>query len=261
MARASWQGYITLGGLGIPVRLYPATQSLQPRFTLLHADDGSPVERSWRCQQEQREISHQETIRAIEDTPGHYITITDRELERASSAPLRTVTIKQFCDDGSVAPLYYARSFYAVAGKGGERAYALIREVFARTQSMAIAEFTLRLQDHIAALAVHGDVLMLHQLHFAAEILPRSSLKTPALPKPSPTEIARLMTVVERFRGPFYIEDYHDEHSEQIRELIERKRQGLPAPRHERPAAHATPEADIVATLEQALRTPHAMNA
>ena len=40
MVRASWQGYLALGQLGIPVRLYKATQSLQPRFVLLHASDG-----------------------------------------------------------------------------------------------------------------------------------------------------------------------------------------------------------------------------
>jgi DNA end-binding protein Ku len=256
MARASWQGYLALGQLGIPIRLYKATQSLQPRFVLLHEADGSPVSRSWRCEQEQRYISHSDTVRAIQTEPGQYITLTDRELEQSAVGPVKTVSVKQFCATTAIAPLYYEQPFYMVPSRGGERAYALLREALTGEQALAVCQFSLRTNEHIGALGVHGDLLMLYQLRFAAEIVPRSSLKTPSLPKPSPGELSTLTAVIQRYNSPFYIEDYHDEYSEHIRELIERKRQGLPAPRQSRPAPHATPEADITATLQQALRQP-----
>lgn len=256
MARASWQGYLALGQLGIPVRLYKAAQNLQPRFVLLHATDGSPVSRAWRCEQEQIDISHADTVRAVETEPGRYISLTDRELEQSAVGPVKTITIKQFCAGDAIAPIYYQQPFYVVPSHGGERAYALLREALTREQALGIAEFTFRTNEHIGALGVHGDLLILYQLRFAAEILPRSSLKTPPLPKPAPTELGTLTAVIQRYNSPFYIEDYHDEYSERVRELIERKRQGLPAPRPVRIAPHATAEADITATLQQALRQP-----
>jgi DNA end-binding protein Ku len=214
------------------------------------------VKRAWRCEQEQIDITHSDTIRAVETEPGRYITLTDRELEQSAVGPVRTISIKQFCAIDAIAPIYYQQPFYVVPSRGGERAYSLLREALTREQALAIAEFTLRTNEQIGALGVHGDLLMLYSLRYAAEILPRSSVKTPPLPKPAPTELGALTAVIQRYNGPFYIEDYHDEYSERVHELIERKRQGLPAPRQTRPAPHATPEADITATLQQALHQP-----
>jgi DNA end-binding protein Ku len=258
--RASWQGYITLGQLGIPVRLYNATQSGQPRFVLLHEHDQSAIERPYRCAEEQRDVPYGETIRAVEYERGKYITISDRELEQSAIGPIKSIAIQQLTKSEAIPAIYYEKPYYAVPSKGGERAYALFREVFARTGTVAIAEFTLHAREHIGLLGLHGDLLMLHQLRFTAEITPRSSLKTPALPKPSPSEIEALRTVVERFSGPFYIEDYHDEYAEHIQELVERKAKGLKAPRRERPAPHATSEADILPTLQHALQEPQLLS-
>lgn len=256
MARAIWQGYITLGQLGIPVRLYAATQSIRPRFVQLHEKDGSPVERVLRCRDERKEISISETIRAVPVESAKYITLTEREIEQTSSGTMKTINIKQFANKSDVDPIYIEKPFYVSPSRGGERAYALIREVFARSRNIAIAYLTLYNQEHIAALMVEGDLLLLYQLRYAAEIVPRTSIKTPPLPKPVPAEVEALQEVIERYSGPFYIQDFHDTNTERIQELIGRKIRGLPLSRRERTAPHATPETDIQETLMSTLRTP-----
>lgn len=253
VTRATWQGYIALGQLGIPVRLYSATQSTRPKFVQLHEKDGSPVERTLRCREERKEIDSSEIVRAVEHEPGKYITLTDRELDQSAPSSIKTIGIKQFADKHAVESLYYEKPFYIVPTKGGERAYALLREVFIRSSKVAVGQFIIYNQEHIAIIGVHGDVLMLQQLRFAAEILPRSNIKTPALPKPSPSEVEALSAVVDRFSGPFYIQDFHDEHTEHINELIERKIKGLSVPRRERIAPHATPEDEIVNALRSTI--------
>lgn len=254
--KAAWQGYIALGQLGIPVRLYTATKSLRPRFVQLHEKDGSPVRRQLQCREEQRDISSSEIIRAVEYEPGHYITLTNHELEQTAINPIKTIAINQFCTLGEISPLYFEKPYFIVPSRGGERAYGLLREVLVRVEKIAIAQFVIQNRERIAAIITHGDLLLLHQLHFAAEILPRESLKTPPLPKPSPSEIEALSTVVERFSGPFYITDYHDEHAERINELIERKAKGLPPAHNERIAPHATPEDEIINVLQDVLSEP-----
>lgn len=256
--RAAWQGYIALGQLGIPVRLYAATQSIRPRFVQLHETDGSPVERELKCRAEDRAIDPGEVIRAVEYEPGRYIALTDRELATTSEA-VKTISIQQFCEPHAIPAIHHDKAYYVVPTRGGERAYALLREVLARRAVAAIAQFVIYTKEHIAALGVHGDMLLLYQLRYAAEIVPRSSVKVPALPKPSPSEVDALGAVVDRLNGPFYINDYHDEHAERVQELIERKAKGLSAPRRESVAPHATPEDDIASTLRAMLGESRAL--
>lgn len=256
MARAIWQGYITLGQLGIPVRLYAATQSIRPRFVQLHEKDGSPVERVLMCHDEHREIRVSDTIRAVPVEGDRYIPLTDRELEQTTDGTIKAIDIQHFTDVTDIAPMYFEKPFYVSPSRGGERAYALMREVFTRTSKMAIAQFTIYTQEHIAALMVEGDMLLLQQLRYTAGIVPRANIKTPPLPKPLPAEAEAMQKVVERFSGPVFIQDYHDSYAERINELVERKTKGLPPPRKEQAAPHATPETDIEATLRDTLQAP-----
>jgi DNA end-binding protein Ku len=254
--KALWHGYIALGQLGIPVRLYSATTSQRPEFHLLHAEDGSPVERVLKCAHEDKEIEYSETVRAAEPVPGKYVTFTKQELERAGPYSTKVIQVTQFTEPAAIDPIHYEKPYYVAPGKGGERAYALLRDVLADSDKVAITQIVIRGNEHIAALGPHQDLLVLHQLRYATEILPRTSLKTRALPKPSPTERAALKAVVEQFSDRLYISDYHDEHTEALRELAERKAKGLPKPRRERTEATATPEDEIIQTLKSSLRKP-----
>lgn len=251
--KAAWQGYVALGRLGIPVRLYNGMQSNAPKFVQLHMLDNSPVSRELACKAEGRPIPYGEVVRGVEYEPGKYVTLTEREMEHVSPTPIKAIAIRQFCDLAAIEPQYYSHPYYVVPGRGGERAYALLREVFTRTHKMAVAQLVLHNKEHIAALRVEGDLLMLLIMRYAAEIVPRSSIKTPPLTKPSPAEIEALRAVVEQFNGPFYIEDYHDERAEQISELVERKAKGLPMRRRERTAPRTTPEDDILPALRDTL--------
>lgn len=253
--KAAWQGFIALGRLGIPVRLYTALQPAAPRFAQLHAADHSPVERVLQCRAEHKPIGMDEVVRAVEYEPGRYVVLTGHELERAAPSPAKAIAITQFSEPAAVDPLYYEKPYYVVPGRGGERAYALIREVFARMGMVAVAEFVIHNRERVAVLRTHGDMLVLHALRFASEIVPRERIKTPPLPKPSPAEIDMLQTVVERFSGPLFLQDYHNGRAEYINELVGRKSKGLPVPKRERPMPNATAEENILPALRDTLES------
>jgi DNA end-binding protein Ku len=251
--KASWQGYIALGQLGIPTRLYSATTQNRPKFVQLHEKDSAPIERVLKCKSEDTEISHKEIVRAIEYQPGHYITLTGRELERNLPTSTKTIDVKQFCELSDIDPIYYEKPYYIAPSKGGERAYSLLREALTRSKKLMIVQFALSGREHIGAITLYRDMLILHQLRYANEIVPRSQLKTRSPPRPSPAEVNTLRSVIDHFSGPFYIEDYHDDYTEQINTLIERKIKGLPPPRREAVSANATPEEEIVTALKNTL--------
>lgn len=255
MTRAAWKGYMSLGQLGIPVRLYTGARSIRPHFIQLHETDGSPVERQLRCRAEEREISSSEVIRALELSPGKYLSFTDSELERAVTDTPKAIAIQQFSDLEVIPPHYFDKHFYVVPARGGERGYALLREVLGSLHKIAIARFTIYNSQHLAAIGVNGDVLTLYQLHYSAEIIPRSDIKAPPLPRPNPKEIAALSDVVERYSGPLYLEDYHDDYADHLHMLIERKVKGLPSPAEERLEPHTTSDDELLSVLENVLHT------
>lgn len=254
MTRAVWKGYVSLGQLGIPVRLYGATKSMRPHFFQLHETDGSPVERQLRCKAEGKEIASSEVIKAVELERGKFLALTDQELEITASDMPKSIAIQQFGQLEMIPPEYFEKAFYIVPGRGGERAYALLREVLGRMKRVAVARFSIYGSEHLAAIRGTGNLLMLHQLHFAAEVLPPTSLTSPPLPRPTPKEIDALSAVVERLSGALYLEDYHDDYADHLEALVERKAKGITAKSVARPEPHATPDSELMATLETILQ-------
>lgn len=139
-------------------------------------------------------------------------------------------------------------------GKGGEIAYTLLRQAFIQTGKVAITTFTLYEKEHIGIVSVSDGVLLLQQLRFADEIVPRSEIKTPSLSQPSPDQVDVAVRLMERYSAPFYIEDYRNEQLDELNEMIDRRAKGLSVKRKPQIAPHTTPEEELVSTLRALLR-------
>lgn len=258
--KALWKGYIVLGQLGIPVRLYSATQKSGVTFIQLHEKDSSPVERPLFCKEEHKEIPSSEVIRGVAYEPGKFISFTEQELERVREPEVKAVTIKQFCTPGQIPASYHEKPYYLSPTTGGERGYALLREGLSQTGMVAIGHYYFFGSDHIGAIEATKDILVLHQLRFTGELIPRSSIKTPSLPRPDPAEVDMMEAVIERYSGPLHLSDYHDHYTEYIAQLADRKVRGLPAPKPEKTPAYTTPEDKIQATLAYTLQQPNKLD-
>ncbi len=244
-----------LGRLGIPVRLYPATQPLLPRIILLHENDASPIERPLFCKAEHRPIAHDELVQAIEMAPGDYIMINSRNANGSITVPPKTMQVLQFCRQRTIPSYYYRSPFYVVPSLNGARAYSLLRAVFVKCESAAIVIYAYRGKEHIGALHVDGDLLLLYQLRYDSEIVPRATIRLPALPKPSPSEVDVMSAVIDRYSGPLYMRDYHSSYADHLRELTTRKMKGLHSASREHALPAATPENEIIPALEATLRS------
>jgi DNA end-binding protein Ku len=250
--KASWNGYLSLGKLTLPVRLYSATRSITPHFVQLHAKDHSPIMRITKCQKENQEIDTDEIIRAVK-RDGKYIEITDIDLKNARPNA-QNVMVRQFSDPHAIHPMYYERPYYIVPDKGGELLYTLLREAFVRTNKVAIVDYVLYEKEHIGIISAHGGMLMLEQLRFAAEIIPRAEIETPSLPQPTPIQVDMATQLMDRYSAPFYVEDHRNEQAKAIQEMIDRKAKGLPPKRQKTVAPHTTPEAQVMDALKSLLK-------
>jgi DNA end-binding protein Ku len=189
----------------------------------------------------------------VEYEPGRYVTLTADELARAGAEDSKTIDIKQFSNQQDISPSFYEKPYFIVPDKGGERAYSLMREALQGSRKLAISQFRAYGREHIGAISGYGDLLILYQLRFASELVPRSQIKTPSIPKASPREIEALKEVIERFSGPFYINDFRDEQTDKINRLVERKIKGLPVPKDRTPAPQTTAEEDFLPVLRSTL--------
>jgi DNA end-binding protein Ku len=248
--KALWKGYIALGQLSIPVRLYAATQEAGLKFVQLHDKDSSPIERPLFCKTEHKEIPYSEVIRGVEIEPGRYVTFTTQELAHSQKST-NTIEISQFASATQISAIFYEKPYYIVSAKGGEYVYALFREGLARTKMAALGRFYFYGNEYIGAVAPQEDLLLLHRLRYVDELVPRSRINSPALPRANPTEIDMLQAIIERHSGPVHMRDYHDEHTERLKVLGERKGKGLPMPRAEQLPAGVTTEANIRSVLAQ----------
>lgn len=249
--RASWKGNLRLGALAVPVSLYSGTQSDVPEFVRLHAKDKSPVSRTYVCQAEKAEIAYADTVRAVEHE-GSYVEITDAELRGTGSAP-KSIIIRQFSDPAAIEPPYYDKPYYIVPSHGGELAYTVLRDAFVRTGKVAIVTYLFYEKEHLGIVAATDGLLVLQQLRFASQIVVPSTIRTPSLPQPSPKQIDIAVEIMQRFSTPFYLRDYRNEQADHLNDLIERKAKHLPAKRPPRVTPGATPDEEILPTLQSLL--------
>jgi len=224
--KALWKGNISLALVTIPVKLYGATKKKDISFHLLHRECSSPIKYEKFCPVCNRELFPDEIARAYEYEKGRYVIIEDRDIESIPVSTSKNINIIQFINETEIDPLYYERTYYLEPGEGGERAYVLLREAMKTTRTACLAKITLREREHIAILRVLRNLMALHTLYYADEVVQPESINVPEKIDLTPEETSLAIEIVKRFRAPLHLEEYHDEFREALMELIKSKIEG-----------------------------------
>ena len=167
MARAIWNGAISFGLVTIPVQLVSAVRSQRPRFHLLHAKDESPVRYERVCERESKPVPWEQIVKGYEYEKGEYAVLTKEDFKRAALEKTDTIDVLSFVPASAIDARYFETPYYVVPGKGGDRAYALLRETMRKTGKVGVAQLILRQSQHLAALSVKDDVFVLTLLRLA----------------------------------------------------------------------------------------------
>src|SRR2546430_1655723 len=170
MARALWKGSISFGLVNIPIELHTAVRNHRPRFRMLHAKDKSPVKFERVCQRDGHPVAWEDLVKGYEYQKGHFVVITKDDFQAAALEKTRTVDIIDFVEADQIDDRFFETPYYLVPSKGGERAYALLREAIRESGRIGIAKFILRDAQHLAALEAIGDALVLSVMRFADEL-------------------------------------------------------------------------------------------
>jgi DNA end-binding protein Ku len=252
MPRSLWNGTIAFGMVRVPVKLYSATESKAVRFRERHATDGAAIEHRRVCVQEGREIPYGETVKGFEVSSGSYVTLSKEEIATADGPGAHLIEIEHFAGREEIDPVYYDRAYNLGPGKLGDEAYLLLHAALKRSDRVGIGRFVFHNKAQLVALRAIEDVIALHTMRFADELVPVDDLEIPAPQrKPSKLEVAAAGALVEQLSASFQPDDYEDTYRVALLELIERKARGetIDAPE----AEEIAPEADLLGALQASL--------
>jgi DNA end-binding protein Ku len=226
-SRALWKGSISFGLVNIPVALHSAEAPGTIDFDLLDRRDFSPIRYRRVSEKTGREVPWDEIIKGYEYEKGEYVALTEEDFRNANVEATQSIDITDFVDGAAISPMYYDKPYYLEPLKGGQRAYALLREVMKRSGKVGIAKVVIRTRQHLAAVMAQGPLLIVNLLRFPDELRDSSGLDVPEVGAKrldiSDRELKMAERLVEAMVGEWEPEKYRDEYREDLLKLIDKK--------------------------------------
>ena len=252
MARSIWNGTITFGLIAVPIKVHSATESHTIHFHQVHEKDGARIKQRRICSKEDKEVPYKEVAMGYEVRDDEFVMLDKEEIDAAAGDGSRTIELEQFVDRAQVDPVFYARTYYLGAGDDGEDAYRLLHDALERADRTGLGRWVFHNREYLVAVRAADDVMMLHTMRFADELVSPDKLDIPAPSrKPSDGELKMAEQLVDSLQKQFRPAAFKDTYRDRVAELIKRKAKGeeiqLPEPEEVE-----APD-DLMAALEASL--------
>jgi DNA end-binding protein Ku len=227
MARPVWKGNISFGLVNVPVELYPAEVRADISFHLVDSQNAARIRYERVNAETGEEVPWDRIVKGYEYSDGSYVLLSDQELERASVEMTKTIEIEQFVEARTIDVRHFERPYLIVPGKGGTKGYVLLREAAARQQMAGVATIVIRARQHLAALLVQDDALILELLRYPQELRDLSEYDIPGgdlrKHKVTQKEVDLAVQLIEGMTDEWRPDQYHDEYRDVLMKLIEKK--------------------------------------
>jgi DNA end-binding protein Ku len=261
--RPLWKGAISFGLVTIPVSLYPAIAREELKFRMLRKADHSPINYKRVAETDGKEVPWDQIVKGYEYEKGKYVVLKEEDFARVDVEATQTVDIINFVALKEVDPLLFYKPYYLEVGKGGQKAYVLLRDALVEAGRIAIAKVVIRARQHLAAVKPQNSGLMLELMHFPDELIDASQFKAPTLKSVGKSEMRVALQLVESMSTGWKPKDYTDDYREALKDLIEEKIEhgdkATPAPTKRKKPSNVV---DLVAILQKSIQeTGHAENA
>jgi len=226
MARALWKGAISFGLVNIPIELHTAVRNHRPKFRMLHAKDKSPVRFERVCIRDGHPVAWEDLVKGYEYAKGHFVVLTKEDFQTAAVEKTRTVDIIDFVKSDEIDDRFFETPYYLVPAKGGERAYALLREAIRESKRIGIAKFILRDSQHLAAVEVIENAIVLTMMRFADELVDVKQFDLPDESGIRKPELDMAKALVNNLAAAWDPEQYTDQYRENLMKVIQAKVKG-----------------------------------
>jgi DNA end-binding protein Ku len=251
--RAIWKGAISFGLVNIPIALYPATRREELKFRLLRESDLSPVNYKRVAEADGKEVPWNEIVKGYEHEKGKFIVLKTEDFQRVDLEATQTVDITDFVALDAVDPMFFNKPYYMEPEKGGDKAYALLREALKITGKIGIAKVVIKTRQYLAAVKPNKKGLVLELMHFAEELIDANELRI-ADKEVGKKELDMAKALVASMTGKWDPQKYKDDYKEALMKVIDEKIEH-PSELSEKKTKprKATNVIDLVSVLQQSL--------
>lgn len=252
-SRTSWEGYLKLDLLAVPVKAYNAAASGGGKigFHLIHAKCHGRIRYKKVCPVH-GEVPNDEIVSAYEVAKGQYVVVDPDDRKKLRPVDDKAITIDTFIRPGDLDPIYYGdRSYYLVPdGRVAEKPYVVLQRVMAEQDRYAVARIILSGREQIVLVRPVEGLLAMTVLNYD------ETVKKPAefagdVPEvtAAPKEMHLAESLVEASTTEhFDFAQYRDEYTGNLVNLLESKAKGKKVVRERRE------EEPVVVNLMEALR-------
>jgi DNA end-binding protein Ku len=253
--RAIGSATISFGLVSVPVNLYSAGESAgSVSFNMLHRACGTRLKQQYICPRDNVVVERDDIAKGYEFAKGQYVLFSPEELKALDEQANNTIEITEFVPLDRVERIYLAKAYYMGPDKGGDRAYRLLAKALAETRRAALGQYAARGKQHLVLVRPLGDVLVLEQLHYAAELRPAAEVPLPDTAVKD-AELKLAVQLIEQAAvDDFDPAQYRDTVRERVLEAIQRKVEGQEIVA-EAPAAEEGKIIDLMEALKASLAT------
>jgi len=223
--RAIWSGEISFGLVAVPVKLYPATRDLSPRFHYLHETCGTRIVTVRRCPYHEVDVPWNEIVKGYEVSKGRYAEFTPAELsELEAKEGAQGIDLVQFVDQSEIELSAIANSYWVGPAGKTMRAYVLLREALEKTKRAGIARVKIRTRTRLALLRPRERRFSLDMLRYPDELVAAADVELPESTKRiPPSEVELAVDLVKRMTAHFDVSKHGDEYRRLVQEAVESK--------------------------------------
>ena len=238
--RANWKGFLRLSLVTCPVALYPATSDTEKvSFNQINRKTGHRIKYAKVDADTGEEVAADDIMKGYKIDTDTYIEVTKDELDDIALESTRTIEIDEFVPKTDIDSRFLIRPYYLVPdGKVGHDAFAVIRETIRSMNKVAIGRVVLTNREHIIALEPLDKGLMGTLLRYPYEVRSEKEYFDDIQDVKVTKDMLDLAKhIVEQKSASFEPDQFEDRYESALVDLINQKRNGLPA------AAKAAPKA------------------
>jgi DNA end-binding protein Ku len=252
MSQTVWKGFLNLGLLSIPIKLYGAAREERIGLNQLHRPCNSRIKMPRSCPTCNREVKNDEIVNAYEYSKGRYVTVTEEEMEALAPVSNHLMEIEATVKGAEVDPVYFGDSYYVVPEPAGAQAYTLLAQALGKAKLGALARLSRRQRERVMVIRPFGKGLLCHALHYGAEVRQVAEFGVVAEAAVTPQEVTLATKLLGSLEGPFEPENYADGYQARRAELLDKKQKGETVTATPAPTPRA-PAVDMLAALQASL--------
>ncbi|MBT1540977.1 Ku protein [Curtobacterium flaccumfaciens pv. flaccumfaciens] len=219
--RSIWKGSIAFGLVNVPVKVYAATETHDVSLHQVHDDDKGRIRYKRVCEFG-HEVEYADIQRAYDDGD-KTVVLTADDFKQLPEEQSHEVEVLEFVPVEQVDPMMFEKTYYLEPDSRSPKAYVLLRETLAKTDRLAIVQFTLRQKTRLGVLRVHDEVILLQGLLWGDEVRAADFTALDTSVKVSANELKMSSSLVESMSTDFDPDRYTDSYQEELQQLIDAK--------------------------------------